>query len=152
MKTQLLFLAGLLMVCVSGFCQQPPYKAVSEFEANIDLSFRDKPTKDIDTFIYSDQKKEPNGPTAYLIIQFKLLVSNSEFRIRMIQGEKSSSSKIKVGEVKKIEMGFVDALKENESQLQLILLDDKKNEISQILISIEKDGTFLMNGEKRGQF
>ncbi len=140
------------MVCVPGFCQQPPYKAGAEYEANIDLSFREKPTKDINTFIYTDQKKETNGPVAYLIIQFKLLVSNNEVKLRIIGGQKSSSSKIKVGEVKKIEMGFVDELKENESQLQLILLDDKKKEISQILISIEKDGTFLMNGEKRGKF
>ena len=49
-------------------------------------------------------------------------------------------------------MGFVDDLKEAGTPLQLVLLDDKKKEISQILISIDKDGTFLMNGEKQGQF
>jgi hypothetical protein len=149
----LFFLTGFLLVHVQLlWSQQLPYKASAEYEAKIDLSFKDKPSRDINTFNYTDEKKGPNGPVAYLIIHFKLLVSNHEVKLRVIQGSKSKLEKIKTGEVKKIEMGFVDDLKDEGTQLQLLLLDDKKKEISQILFSIEKDGTFLMNGEKQGKF
>jgi len=153
MKTLLFLLTVFLLVQVQLlWSQQLPYKALPEYEAKIDLSFKEKPSQDINTFNYRDEKKKPNGPVAYLIINFKLLVSNNEVKVRVIQGSKSKLEKIKTGEVKKIEMGFIDDLKEDGSQLQILLLDDKKKEVSQIQISIEKDGTFLMNGEKRGKF
>ncbi|MBI3218761.1 MAG: hypothetical protein HYZ44_04560 [Bacteroidetes bacterium] len=153
MKAICFFLTGFLLLQVQLlWSQQLPYKVASEYEAKIDLSFREEPSQDINTFNYTDEKKKPNGPVAYLVINFKLLVSNNEVKFRVIQGSKSKLEKIKTGEVKKIEMGFVDDLKEDGTLVQILLLDDKKKEISQILISIEKDGTFLMNGEKRGKF
>ncbi|NOS93838.1 MAG: hypothetical protein HOP30_18125 [Cyclobacteriaceae bacterium] len=153
MKKQLFLCCFIWLISVKAFCQQLPYKANSEYEAKIDLSFREKPKQDnTNTFNFSVEKKRPVGPVAYLTIHFKMLISNGEVKIKMIQGEKSRTEKIKVDEVKKLEMGFIDELKLEGTQLQLVFLNDKKTAISQILISIEKDGTFLMNGERRGKF
>ena len=152
MKALFLIIGFLLLHPKLLWSQQLPFKASAEYEAKVDLSFKHKPGQNIDTFTYTDEKKKTDGPVAYLVIHFKLLVSNNEVKLRIIQGANSKLEKIKTGEVKKIEMGFVDDLKEAGTPLQLVLLDDKKNAISQILISIDKDGTFLMNGEKQGQF
>ncbi len=152
MKALFLLTGFLLLYPKLIWSQQLPFKASAEYEAKVDLSFKHKPGQDVDTFRYTDEKKRPDGPVAYLVIHFKLLVSNKELKLRIIQGATSKLEKIKTGEVNKIEMGFVDDLKEGGTPLQLLLLDDKKKAISQILISIDKDGTFLINGEKQGQF
>ncbi len=153
MKNQVFLLFFIGLASIQAFCQQPPYKAASEYETKIDLSFKEKPQQNnLNTFHFSEEKKRTQGQIAYLMIHFKMLISNGEVKLKMIQGEKSRTEKIKVGEVKKLDLGFIDELKEEGTQLQLILLNDKKMEVSQILISIEKDGTFLMNGEKRGKF
>ncbi len=143
----------LALVCNDAYCQEIPDKAANEYEIKLDLSFKDKPDTPTNTIDFSDEKRRPNGPVAFLAINFKLLLSNDEVKLKVVQNFKTKLFKVKVGEERKIEMGFIDDLKaEEQPQLLLYLLTDQKQEVSKIILSIEKDGTFLINGQRRGKF
>ena len=51
-------------------------------------------------------------------------------------------------------MGFTDDVKAHVSpyEISIIFASKEKKEISRIHLLIQEDGTFLVNGEKRGKF
>lgn len=149
----------LILILVSSdttFSQQEiSFKAGNEYELKIDLSFRKRDAINGEIFDASGSRIKTTGqPIAYLVIFFNLLKSNNETRVRVLNQKKVTSKKIKVNEVEKIEMGFVEDLKyrTEPSLLTILLLDDQKKEVSQVILTIEPDGTFLVNGVKRGKF
>ena len=149
----------LILILVSSdttFSQQEiSFKAGNEYELKIDLSFRKRDAINGEIFDAGGSRiKTTDQPIAYLAVFFKLLKSNNETRVRILNQKKVTSKKIKVNEVEKIEMGFVEDLKyqTEPSLLTILLLDDQKKEVSQVILTIEPDGTFLVNGVKRGKF
>lgn len=149
----------LILILVSSdttFSQQEiSFKAGNEYELKIDLSFRKRDAITGEIFDAGGSRiKTTDQPIAYLAVFFKLLKSNNETRVRILNQKKVTSKKIKVNEVEKIEMGFVEDLKyqTEPSLLTILLLDDQKKEVSQVILTIEPDGTFLVNGVKRGKF
>ena len=155
-KRLFFFLALIVLVNQESFSQsEVQNKARDEFEIKIDLSFKERPSRDPNSFNFADTPLRPsNGSIAYLTILFVLIKSNDESKIRIIQGHKGTIDKIKLNEVKKIEMGFIEDLKSEAvpNQLILFLLNSKKVKISKIILLVEADGTFMVNGEKRGRF
>lgn len=93
-------------------------------------------------------------PIAFLTIHFKILKLNDEVKMKVLRGREGRTTKIKVGSVEKIEMGFLEDIKFNGQPAHIILrfLNDQKVETCQVILMIEVDGTFLVNGEKRGKF
>ena len=149
---------SVFFILMSGFSlllagQDVPKKVKEEFEVKIELKFRERPSKDASTVNVSG-KTALTGTSSYLSINFKMLISNNETRLKTVHGNKEKSRKIEVNEVVKIPMGFVDDLKSKDEphQITLLLLSEKKEPISIITLSVEEDGTFLVNGEKRGKF
>ena len=135
--------------------QEISFKAANEYEIKIDLSFRKRDAINGEVFDAGGSRiKTKDQAIAFLAMSFKLLKSNNETRIRILKGEKGTAKKIKVNEVEKIEVGFIEDLKFNPepSLLTLLLMNDQKEGISKIILAIEPDGTFLVNGEKRGKF
>lgn len=132
------------------------YKPSDEFEAKIDLSFKKREGDGSNTFTFSEstKKRTMDTPIAFLVIQFKVLKLNDEVKMKILKESGSRTTKIKVGSVEKIEMGFMEDIKSNGQPAHIILrfLNDQKVETCQVILMIEEDGTFLVNGQKRGKF
>jgi hypothetical protein len=67
---------------------------------------------------------------------------------------RTASKKITEGVVLPIDIGFTADVIDRVSAHEYILtfLSPAKSETSKIVILIQEDGTFLVNGEKRGKF
>jgi hypothetical protein len=151
-KINILF-ASLIFFSMVAYSQEAVYKLSSEYEIKIDISFRGSDFSSSSTLDFSKSKSQNSGSASYLSIYFKLTVSNDETRLKIEQNGKIRSRKVKVNVQEKIEMGFTDALKtEDKPQLVLHLLNEQKAEVSKIIVTIDPDGTFLINGERRGKF
>jgi hypothetical protein len=134
-----------------------PFLPADQFEAKIDLSFRERKAEDTNTFKFSDdkeRKKTLGRPIAFLAINFKLLKSNEIIKVKSIQGNQSKTQKINDKSPIHFEMGFIEDIKANDipNELTLLFLDSQKKEMSKVVFLVSEDGTFLVNGEKRGQF
>ena len=85
-----------------------------------------------------------------------LKLSAEEVKVRITNnlGIRIATRKVEEGTVVPIEVGFTDDAKDRVSAHQYLLtfLSPKRAETSKIVIEIEKDGTFLVNGQKRGKF
>jgi hypothetical protein len=133
-----------------------PFKPNDEFEAKIDLSFRQRESDATNTFRFeaSSKKRTMGTPIAFLAINFKVLKADGEVKVKIIRGRDEKTSKIKIGTLMKLEMGFIEDIKLNAEPAHVILhfLNDQKKETSQVVLLVAEDGTFSVNGEKRGKF
>jgi hypothetical protein len=157
MKKYLLYIYFALL-CVTSTAQvELPFKPNDEFEAKIDLSFKERKGEDVNTFKFNDdtgKKKTVGRPIAFLAINFKMLKANGAIKVKSIQGVQGKTQKIKENIVVHLEMGFLEDIKSTDVPNELVLnfLDDQKIEICKVVFLITEDGTFLVNGEKRGKF
>jgi hypothetical protein len=81
---------------------------------------------------------------------------NGEFRIRLVRDGKQiiGNRKIEPDKEIKIDVGFTDDAKDKVSGYEHIVyfMNEDKKERSRIVITIEPNGDYLINGEKRGRF
>ena len=146
----------LFFIVVILLEQEVPYKASEDFDVTIDYQFkayREEVHKDVD---FSEQKKR-TGLLPYLIAQVKIKnISQDEVRIRVISndGNNAVNRKLIQDMILKVDFGFVDEVKDRtkpyEYTVSFISID--KKEITRIVLFIDTDGTFLVNGQKRGRF
>jgi hypothetical protein len=133
-----------------------PFKPNDEFEAKIDLSFKQRSSDATNTFSFeeSHKKRTMGTPIAFLAINFKVLKADGEVKVKVIKGRNEKTSKIKMGTLMKLEMGFIEDIKSNGEPAHIVLrfMNDQKKETSQVDFLVNEDGTFLVNGEKRGKF
>ncbi len=54
----------------------------------------------------------------------------------------------------KLEVGFIEDVKNNDEgvEINLIFLNDLKKPIRKVTFKIGEDGSYFVNGEKRGKF
>lgn len=148
----------LFIVLISYLQQDIPLKSLDEFTISMDYSFKQRPVESGTTFRYADsEKKERAGLLPYLNLKLKFLkLSSQEVRFKVISNRKETlvNRKAKEGEEVFIPWGFTDDIKDGEiaNEMTVVLLSPRKQEVSRILLSIHEDGTFLINGEKRGKF
>lgn len=146
-----------LLICSTALAQEAiPFKPNEEFEAKIDLSFKQREGDGTNTFRFEEsrKKKTMGTPIAFLAINFKVLKADGEVKMKIIRGSDGKTSKIKIGSLIKLEMGFIEDIKSNGEPAHVILhfLNDQKKETSQVDLLVAEDGTFSVNGEKRGKF
>jgi hypothetical protein len=147
-----------VLLCLTSTAQVDlPFKPNDEFEAKIDLSFKERKGEDVNTFKFNDdtrKKKTVGKPIAFLAINFKMLKANGAIKVKSIQGNQGKTQKIKENIIVHLEMGFLEDIKSTDVPNELVLnfLDDQKKEICKVVFLITEDGTFLVNGEKRGKF
>lgn len=140
-------------VCFLLFTQNEiPYKAKDEFELKLDFQFK---TRSPSQPTYST-KKVPTGPLPYLVVHLNVLkVLPDELRIRVVDmGNTTLAAKnLSKSTTMKFDLGYTDDLKDQVSSHQYFVnfYDGNKNIKRNIVILFEKDGTFFVNGEKRGK-
>ena len=140
-----------------------PTKPSDEFELQIDYQFKMPPSSSANTIDFAETQEAHNkkqygiGLRPYLVLNLKLIkLSDQEVKVRAVNnlGRTIINKKITTEEVLKIVMGFTDDVKARVSpyEIAIIFSSKEKKEISRIHLLIQEDGTFLVNGEKRGKF
>lgn len=142
------------------FLQEIPFKPKEEFEIKLNYQFRQWPQADVNTVNLADsryQRSQHSGVLPYLILNIKLLkLSEEKMRVRITRNidDRPVNKKVNVNAVIELDMGFTDDMKDRVKAYEYTLsfLTADKIAVSKIFISIDEDGSFLVNGEKRGRF
>jgi len=142
--------------------QDIPLKPKEEFEVKLDYQFRQRPLKDHNTVHLGQPVKnfeQRSGGTVlpHLTLNIHLLKLQEE-KMRMRVGTNLNGrellKKVTVEDVVVLDLGFTDDMVDRVTAYQytLTLLNSAREPVEKILISVEEDGSFLVNGEKRGKF
>ena len=143
--------------------QEVPFKAKEEFDIKLNYQFKQRPSADHRNTVNLDESRKDyerrtsSDQLPYLILNVKFLkITPEEVRVRITnnRNNRSLTKKLSEGLVIPIDVGFTDDVKDriNAHEYVLTLLSPQKSETSKIVIHIEEDGSFLVNGEKRGKF
>lgn len=142
--------------------QDIPYKPKEEFEIKLDYQFKQRPVADPNSVNLDETRGEYQRRTGgnvlpYLILNIKLLkLSEENMRVRISKNinDRPINKKVDINSVIQLDLGFTDDMKDRVKahEYTVSFISSDKKTMSQILISIDEDGSFFVNGEKRGQF
>lgn len=142
--------------------QDIPFKPKEEFEIKLNYQFKQRPRADINA-VYMDEtrrerdKRNSSDVLPYLVLNVRMLkLSEEEVRIRLENNLDSRvvNKKVTEGMILPIDIGFTADVKDRTTahEYKLTFLSPKKSNVSKVIIFVDEDGTFLVNGEKRGKF
>jgi hypothetical protein len=151
----------LVLVCLVLSVQEIPFKAKEDFEIKFDMSFKQRPAAGNYT-IHLDETKEAHDRRTsydllpYLILKVKILtLLPAEIRIKAFRdGKDQVFNKKAIADMEfKLDLGFTDDVKDGISGYKHVIefLSADKKTISQIVIEFDKEGNYMVNGEKRGK-
>lgn len=146
--------------------QEPelPLKPVEEFKIEIEFKFKPRPSSpntyiDLTETVSEKEQRAGGGgsPLPYLIIHISFqALSDKEVRIQCSDNNKKNrmARKIELNKPYKLDMGYTDDMKDRITayEFTFVLMDNDKKDTSKIVVKVEEDGTFLVNGIKRGKF
>lgn len=139
------------------FLQEVPFKSKDEFEVKLDYQLKQRPLPDHNTVhLGKDYERNP-GVLPYLVLNIKLLKLPSEkMRVRVTTNlrEKAFYKKVDLNSLVELDLGFTDDMKDRVSahQYTLTFITPDKTPVEAIVINVDEDGSFFVNGEKRGKF
>jgi len=133
---------------------QTPYKPKEEFELKLNFEFKSRTTDK--TVAYSTNTTGSTGPLPYLKMDLRVVkLSAEEVKVRVTRngGESIFTKKTEPDMTIKLDLGFTDDIKDRvtANEYTVYFLSSEKKQLSKIEILFEKDGTYLVNGEKRGK-
>lgn len=136
-----------------------PYRNKEDFHVEIKYDLRVRPATSSNT-LNLDQTtptRQRTGMLPYLLISVRIINVTAEevrFKCEDNLGQTHFSKKLPKAATFMIDMGFIDDIKDQLSPntYEVFAMSGKKEPINRIHLRIEKDGTFLVNGEKRGKF
>ena len=154
---------ALLFLILSLQEPVPPLKAAEEFKLELEYSFKTRPSADntyidlTETVAEKEKRTQGTSPLPYLVVHLSFSkLSDREVRVRCTDNNKKNrlSKKAELGQIYSLDMGFTEDMKDRVTayEYSFILQDSDKNESSQIVLRVEEDGTFLVNGVRRGKF
>jgi hypothetical protein len=152
-----------LLIILSVFVLQDiPFKAKEDFDIKLDYTFKQRPVSDRTSVHFDESQKERDRRTSpavlpYLILKVNLLkLPEEEVKVRIANNLNGAltNKKVQIGSTLSLDMGFTDDMKDRVSPHEYIItfVSPEKKELSRISIFIAEDGTFMVNGEKRGKF
>ena len=158
-----MYLLIVLSVLTLLLQEQVPYKASEEFKIELEYKFKPRPMADnsyIDLTETQREKERRNSggnPLPYLILHISFQqLSAKEVKVRCMDNNNKNklSKKAEVNREYTLDLGFTDDMKDRVTpyEFTLILMSNDKEETSRIIMLIEPDGTFLVNGFRRGKF
>jgi hypothetical protein len=137
----------------------PPLKPISQFDIITNYQLKKKPTSDNPTIVYEHEEERKETGTdllPYLIIQLKVKRWNPDVdRIRVVDGTNKMYLKKKANDsgVYDLDLGYIDDIKDGITSGNFVIhFLNKKKVIEIITFSIDREGSFFVNGEKRGRF
>ncbi len=144
--------------------KEAPLKAAEEFKLELEYTFRNRPGTDnafIDlTETVAEKERRTTGnitPLPYLVIHMSFQkLSENEVRVRCIDNNKKNrlSKKVELVKVYTLDLGFTEDMKDRVTAYEytFYLMDVDRNDVSRVVLIVEEDGTFLVNGVRRGKF
>jgi hypothetical protein len=160
-------MAMKLLFCLLPFLLQDPTlprKPADEFKLELEYKFKNRPGGDhafIDlTETVAEKERRTTGntsPLPYLIVHLSFLkLSAKEVRVRCTDNNHKNrfSRKAETDKVYSVDLGFTEDMKDRVTAYEytFFLMDPDKNNTSSIILRVEEDGTFLVNGLRRGKF
>jgi hypothetical protein len=152
---------ALLIFVVAQYLQSPaiPYRNKDDFhvELKYELRTRSASTPNSVDFDPTGPNKPKTGMLPYLIVSVTIMnVTPDEHRFKCEdnRGRIHFNKKLPKETIFLIDMGYIDDIKDQlaANAYELFALSTEKERLNRIYLRIEKDGTFLVNGEKRGKF
>ena len=145
----------LLFGVVISWQDNIPYKDNESFELKMSYQFKAKlrAQNEVDF----GRGTPSSTPRPYLYLNLKVISLNTgEARIKVENNHLITILNKKVSELDEFELdlGFTDDMKDRTTANEVtvyFLSSDKKRVISRIFIDVAEDGSFFVNGEKRGK-
>jgi hypothetical protein len=141
------------------FQDQVPTKAAREFEISTKYELRKKPVSDQPKIVFEQKENNRESGTdmlPYLIINLKVKKWGTDVeQIRVVDSNGKQFLKKKQADegLYTWDMGYVDDIKDKVTPGKFFVQFLREKKLTeQILVQVEEDGTFLVNGEKRGKF
>ena len=142
---------------------QSPYKPFEEFKIELDYKFKPRPVSGRSAIEMNETRKDYDrrvaggDPLPFLTIRLTLLrLSEGEVRMRCMDnmGKIRLAKKSELDKEYRLEMGYTDDIKDRITahEYTIHFNSDDKKEVSRIVLLIDQDGTFMVNGIKRGKF
>jgi hypothetical protein len=81
-------------------------------------------------------------------------VQPDEKRVRVVKGDHTAlNKKITPGMYLSVDFGFTADIKDRiiPHAIYILFMDENRDDIRKVVLLVEEDGTFRVNGEKRGQ-
>ncbi|MEZ4946104.1 MAG: hypothetical protein R2804_11270 [Cyclobacteriaceae bacterium] len=152
----------LLIILVSFLSQQEvPFKADEEFTIELDLSFKQRPPASNYTYNFDETSREYKkrtmpGPTPYVVLSVAInKINDNETRLKVFQEDNKLvfSKKLKEKTEFSLDAGYTDDLVDQlPGHYHVIYFyNDKRKEVSRIVINFDKDGNYSVNGKPRGK-
>lgn len=151
----------ILPVALALFQDTIPLKPKEEFEITLDYQLKPRPTGDYNTVNLTQSQITPRSATSavlpYLILNIKLLtVPDSKSRAGISNNlvPRPVYRKVNTNSGFVLDLGFTDDMIDRVTahQYTITVVDANRTPVNCILISVEEDGTFRVNGEVRGKF
>lgn len=138
---------------------QVPFKAKDHFEISLDFKFKPRPpAAGNSTVVQTDKRFASTSHLVlpYLYLKVKVLkLETQEHRVRIENnhGVTLLSKKAEAGMETTLDMGFTDDIKDRVSSHEYVVsfLTKDRQRLSRIVITFDEDGTYIVNGEKRGK-
>jgi hypothetical protein len=154
--------ALILLLCAPQDPPEVPMKPVEEFKLELEYKFKQRPAADnafidlLETESERDKRRDTT-PLPYLIIHISFqTLTDKEVRIRCIDNNRKTrlTKKLEKNKAYKVDLGFTEDMKDRITSYEYIfyLMSDDRKDTSTVILRIEEDGTFLVNGIKRGKF
>jgi hypothetical protein len=144
------------------FAQETPFKPKDEFEIKLDYQFKQRPQADHNSVYLAEtrsehERRQTGSVLPYLILNIKMLkLEQEEVRVRISKNmeDRPVNKKINLDTILQLDLGFTDDMKDQVKAYEYTVsfLSPEKVPVNRILIRIDKEGSFFVNGEKRGQF
>jgi hypothetical protein len=151
----------LFALLLSGV-QELPFKSSDDFEIKLDYKFKQRTMDNASAVYVQETNREHDRRTStallpFLTLNIKLLkLSEEEVKVKIGNNINSRivTRKVDEGLIIPLLIGFTDDAKDRVSAHHYVFtfVTAEKKETSRITIFIDEDGTFLVNGEKRGKF
>ncbi|MBL7849852.1 MAG: hypothetical protein JNN04_03040 [Cyclobacteriaceae bacterium] len=156
-------LLAFLFLILSAQDAAPPLKSAEEFKVELEYKFKKRPSADntfidlTETVAEKEKRTQVSTPLPYLIIHLSFTtLSDQEVRVRCTDNfhKNRFSKKAETGKIYTVDLGFTEDMKDRVTahEYTFDLLSPDKKETSQIVLRVEEDGTFLVNGARRGKF
>ncbi len=154
-----------ILILLLGLPQDPPevpMKPVEEFKLELEYKFKQRPHADNASIDLQEteaekQRRQNTTPLPYLKIHLSFqTLTDKEVRIRCIDNDRKNrlTKKLEKDKVYTLDLGFTEDIKDRITSFEytFYLMSDDRKDTSVVIMRIEEDGTFLVNGIKRGKF
>jgi hypothetical protein len=156
-----IFLLISFVLSVTTMAQEIPYKPEQEYTIRLDLKFLSRSSANTTEVKVSESREEylkrnNSSQLPHLTLYITIKETNhGEVRMKIMRDGRvhTNNKKIELGKEFKLEVGYTDDAKDKVSGYNhtLLFLDASKKEVNKIVIAIEENGDYRINGEMRGR-